>query len=133
MKIDQHNRSRQDNLMIEKKYVVLDWDRRVNLSILSVIIVDAWNVYNVILQDDCEDTENEFYTILADEMIDNILNMGGVRTKRMRSLDGTPSPNLIHPDGSAANGVGAHLTPTKKRRRTKDDMITPYSAQLWCD
>ena len=50
--------------------------------------MNAWNVYKVILQDECEYTENEYYTLLADEMIVNALDMGGVRKRRIRSLDG---------------------------------------------
>ena len=40
--IDQHNRCRQDNLMLEKKFVTHNWSRRVNISLLGICIVDAW-------------------------------------------------------------------------------------------
>ena len=43
--IDRHNRSRHDNLSLEKKFETKDWSMRVNLSILGMIIVDTANAY----------------------------------------------------------------------------------------
>ena len=44
-KVDHHNRHRQDSLCVERKLVTDDWSKRVNLSILSMIIVDTWLIY----------------------------------------------------------------------------------------
>eukprot|EP00171_Calliarthron_tuberculosum_P023220 IDg23220t1 len=44
--IDQHNRCRQDDLRLERKLVTHDWSKRVGFSILGIIIVDSWLLYN---------------------------------------------------------------------------------------
>jgi Transposase IS4 len=41
-KIDQHNRSRQDTLNLEKKLETKQWQRRVNMSIFGMVVVDSW-------------------------------------------------------------------------------------------
>lgn len=43
--VDQHNRSRQDTLNIEKKFEVKSWDTRVNATLLGVLVVDAFKLY----------------------------------------------------------------------------------------
>ena len=42
--IDGHNRCRQDDLGLEKKFEVKDWSTRVNTSLLAMCIVDAWKL-----------------------------------------------------------------------------------------
>jgi hypothetical protein len=44
-KIDQHNRCRQDTLNLEKKLETKEWNRRVNMSIFGMIVVDSWMLY----------------------------------------------------------------------------------------
>jgi hypothetical protein len=39
--IDRHNRCRQDDLMLERKFVTMDWSVRVGHSLLGMIIVDS--------------------------------------------------------------------------------------------
>jgi Transposase IS4 len=77
-KIDQHNRDRQDTLMIERKLQTHDWSTRVNLSLLSIILVDTWRAYSQLtfpvngygeLQK--SESQKEFYGNLAAELIDN--------------------------------------------------------------
>ena len=74
-KIDQHNRHRQDTLMLERKLVTTDWSRRVNLSIFAICLVDAWQVYNKMTYVDPKtegrETQKDFYGHLAAELIDN--------------------------------------------------------------
>ena len=41
-KIDQHNRTRQDELGMEKKIRTHDWSKRVNLGIFAMCVVDAY-------------------------------------------------------------------------------------------
>lgn len=131
--VDQHNRSRQANLKIESKFVTKDWSMRVNLSIFSIITVDAWNVYKGILDKDCPDNENEFYALLAEDLILNTIDSSpSGRTRRQRAGDNVPSPSLIRPDGRSSSGIGAHLTPTKKRRKNKNGDVTNYLCQNWC-
>ena len=40
--IDRHNRCRQDDSCLAKKFEVKEWSSRVNTAILSMCIVDAW-------------------------------------------------------------------------------------------
>ena len=72
--IDRHNRSRQETLKIERKYGTHNWDMRVNLSIFSIIVVDTWCVVKGILGSRLNDSEDDFYTKLAEEMIDNTMD-----------------------------------------------------------
>jgi len=129
--IDRHNRSRQDNLQIERKYGNKEWHMRVNLSIVSIIVVDTWNFKHGVLGEQCEETENDFYTLLADEMITNTLDEG----RRMRNRYGSPtneSPTrLIGTDGRINSGIGVHLTPTRKRRKMGGE-VTKFLSQDWC-
>ena len=71
-KIDHHNRHRQDTLAIEKKFKTHRWDMRVNLTILSIIIVDTWLVYSRATE--CTENQKQFYNGLSEEMIDNSLD-----------------------------------------------------------
>ena len=126
--IDRHNRSRQANLKIETKYGTNDWDKRVNLSIFSIIVVDSWYTKYGILGDENDKLENEFYEGLAAEMIDN--KFDDTYNTRRRMADG--SSELDTRDGRVASGVGVHLTPTKKRRCSKGVKLN-YIQQDWCN
>ena len=42
--VDQHNRSRQDTLNLEKKFEVKSWDMRVNTTLIGILVVDASTV-----------------------------------------------------------------------------------------
>jgi hypothetical protein len=43
--IDRHNRQRQDSLDIEKKVMTVHWERRVNLGLFGMMVVDAYHVW----------------------------------------------------------------------------------------
>ena len=43
--IDRHNRLRQDDLQIERKYVTQLWYQRVNLSLFAMCVMDAYLFY----------------------------------------------------------------------------------------
>ena len=131
--VDRHNRSRQQVLDIEKKLGTQRWDMRVNLSILSIIIVDTWCVVKGILGDRYEPNESEFYTKLAEEMIDNSLDTAQTtrsRTSHIVFATG-PQSKLDTTDGRVSSGIGVHLTPTKKRR-CMNGKQTNYLQQNWC-
>ena len=114
--VDIHNMSRQQVLDIKKNYRTQKWYMRVNLSILSIIIVDTWCVFKGILGPRYEDTENTFYTMLAEEMIDNTLDKPQ-RTRSwtlpIRNTTGPPS-TLDTVDEWVSSEIGVYLTPTKK-------------------
>ena len=99
--------------MIETKYGTNDWDKRVNLSIFSVIVVDTWNVKSGILGYKNDELEKEFYEGLAEEMIDNKFDeRHNTRRRRLEPVDG--SSNLDTRDGYVASGVGEVHTNKKK-------------------
>ena len=117
---------------IEKKFGTHKWDMMVNLSILSIIIVDIWCVLKGIVGPRYEDTEDTFYTMLAAEMIDNTLDTPQ-RTRGctlpIRNITG-PLSTLETLDGRVSTGIGVHLTSTKKRRCMKGE-ITNFMQQDW--
>jgi hypothetical protein len=72
--IDQHNRHRVDTLGIDKKVKVKHWATRVNFSILSMILVDCWQVWSKITTDvdgEPQEDQKEFYSHLVTELINN--------------------------------------------------------------
>ena len=124
--VDQHNRSRQDNLKFERKLETKNWSVRVNLSILGIIIVDARKVYKGTLGENTED-EQDFYENLAEEMIDN--DYERVYTRRSRGTTTTEATRVT-------NVVSAHLTPTQQRRKKRmpdgSFVETSYRQQMRC-
>ena len=120
-KIDAHNRCRQDDLDVEKKFVTLDWSKRVNLnlSIWSMCVVDAWVLYRAALEGTnlpvmCQ---NEFYTSLAHGLIKNHFGTVGLLPRSATTLGSRG--RAFSSDGQAAGGVDVHLTPTKRRKKKK--------------
>jgi hypothetical protein len=90
-KIDQHNRDRQATLGIEQKLVTHNWSLRVNLSILSMIVVDTWKVYSQLTyaneRQGTAESQKEFYAHLAAELIDNRYDNIGRLGSRCRPPD----------------------------------------------
>jgi hypothetical protein len=99
-KIDQHNWDRQPTLAMEKKIKPHDWAKRVNLTILSMCLVDAWKAYSLILLDkegQPIEAQKKFYAHLAAELIDN--NYDGASTCQQARADKIDEPRqlLLHP------------------------------------
>jgi hypothetical protein len=61
-KIDQHNRCRQADLEMEKRFPVKEWSFRVNSSLLAMIFVDSWMEHRGAVGDDhgMEQLENRW-------------------------------------------------------------------------
>ena len=117
-KIDLHNRRRHDTLRLEKKLEVKDWSKRVNLSILGMTIVDSFLLYSQLVDQD--EKEPDFYTLLAEELIDNTYDSVSPRKRRAGANDNAnPSPDAIGEDGHLKAGISVHLSPTKRRRKDK--------------
>ena len=68
-KIDHHKRRRHETLRLERKVETNDWSKRVNQSILGMIVVDAFFCYNQLVGE--SEKEGNFYLRLAEELIDN--------------------------------------------------------------
>ena len=130
--IDQHNRHRQDNLKTEKKLETKKWDMRVNLTIFSMIVVDTWLVYSQATGS--TELQSEFYVRLAEELIDNNIDSRPQR-RRNSGEDGSDSNDespVMTCTGRVRAGVSCHLTPTKRRRRTGDGVLTAQRLQGCC-
>lgn len=119
-RIDQSNRTRQDDLEIERLLRTHDWSIRVNLSIFGIELVDTYYVYNGCSNN--KENPDTFFTNLSEEMIDNTLDQ---RSSRAR-LAQIPEANQNLPIQSP------HLTPTKKRRRNRNGNITDKTLQGNC-
>jgi hypothetical protein len=136
--VDQHNRDRQDTLQLERKLKTHSWSMRVNLSILGMIMVDCWRVYDQLTPTATNnEVQKEFYAELAAELIDNNYDTVGSATKRATrsndvndSDDDMPVINLI--TGQPRCGLSAHLTPTKRKRRDIEGNELSYSLQGRC-
>ena len=104
----------------------IDWNKGVvKASIFAMCVVDTWLVYNGCKQSDdaaqmneqqAHSTQKEFYTLLAEELIDN--SYDEVRRRRQSTGESTFSDRalLIREDGLPRSGLSAHLTPTKRRK-----------------
>jgi Transposase IS4 len=136
-KIDQHNRDRQDTLMLERKVQTKDWSLRVNMTLLGMIFVDTWKVWQQFTYNNTEaiETQKSFYGTLSAEMIDNTYDKvtpvvgrkrrGGNEVERI-------SPAVCRTTGAPRAGVSIHLTPTKKLRRKRDGTVTVQCKQGYC-
>ena len=132
--VDRHNRCRQDDLDLEKKLGTQDWSKRLNMSLVGICIVDAWLAYSQVTQFK-QEIQSEFYSFLAEELIDNRVDEGVRGRVRRRSthqhtFDGT-SP-VIATDGTLRCGVSVHLTPTKRKRHNRYGNETSYLLQGQC-
>ena len=125
--IDRHNRCRQDSLQLERKIGTLNFDMRVNSTLLGMMIVDTWLVYSKATG--TTELEKDFYTKLSEELIDNNYDTIGMRARRRNRGEETPA---AIDRGLARAGLHAHLTPTKKKRKRRDGTITNYKLQGKC-
>ena len=127
-KIDRHNRSRQDNLQLERKLGTKSWDTRVNFSILGMIVVDSWLAWKGIFGEDLDEVEKEFYEALAEELIDNEYNTRSSRRRARRRAQESESasPEAFGADGLPQSGIGPHLTPTRKKRKNTNHTYQGY-------
>jgi hypothetical protein len=123
-KIDRPNRCRQDDLAIERKLKILEWSQRVNL--FSICVVDSWLVYKE--STGCSESQHEFYTVLAEELIDNTFDQP-VHARRSSS---SSSPSAVSQNGFVRAGVGPHLTPTRRKRKKRDGTLTNHVHQGYC-
>ncbi len=124
--IDLHDRCRQDDLMMERKIETKDWSFRGNTTLLSMCIVDSWLLYSGVQEGhQGAMTQREFYTTLATELIDNCYDIPHTRHHHVSSM----SPVRFH---SVSSGVGVHLTPTKRKRKTGGGQMTNFRLQNNC-
>jgi Transposase IS4 len=108
-KIDQHNRCRQSGLSTEKKIRVKSWDKRVNLSIFLMIVVDLF-----LLHRECTGggmKQIDYYQALLLALIENHYEIGVVSR---RSAEKQRRNALGRPGLEGTPGRGLHITLTKR-------------------
>jgi hypothetical protein len=116
-KIDQHNRKRQADLMLEKKMQTNSWHFRVGQSLLGMCIVDAFNLYKGCRGTDESMDQRSFYEKLAEELIDNTYD---TLTTRSRKRKAPSSPSATTTSSCDRPHKRLHLTaPTPTKRRKK--------------
>ena len=119
-KIDQSNRTRQDDFKLERKLQTKSWHIRVNQTVLGFNDVDTYRVGKLCDLWDGENP-NEFYYGLAEEMIDNTYDAIVGNRRQQASQQ------------SVNNSPAAHCTPTRRKRKRKSDQtLTNYSLQGNC-
>ncbi|KAI2494206.1 Transposase IS4 [Fragilaria crotonensis] len=131
--IDRHNRHRQDTLGIENKHVThQNWSMRVNLTVFSMIVVNTWLAYSQCKGESAMvEKQKTLYTLLAEELIDNRLDVPNVRL-RLSTPRAELNQMIFDRMGDPRAGESAHLTPTKRKKRTVNGDILPFSLQGRC-
>ena len=125
--IDSHNRLRQDGQKMKKKLETKEWSKRVNLSALSVIVVDSFLACKGCTG--VQETFNEFTHKLADELLEHNL------TPKHQHLTSVHN-GFEFPTSKCPTNV-PHLTPQKScglilchqmERRTKGKLGCRFGA-----
>jgi hypothetical protein len=94
-----------------------------NRSVLGVIVVDAWLAYSggrgirTVLD------QREFYEQLAGQLIDDYFDSGGLRDRQS---------DLVTPGTTPRSGIGAQLTLTRKKRKSKSVTSITFALQGNC-
>ena len=114
--IDEHNRHRQEYLNLEKKLLVMQWDKRANLSILGMMCVDAYKLCIGCQGSSTKGGARAFFEDLATDLIDNEYDRRSLRRRREEAVEREAS--LTGEDLPTVDTI-RHLTcptPTKRRK-----------------
>ena len=128
-KIYRYNIYRQESLDMEKKLKTHEWDKRVNIGIFAMIVVNAWLVYKHALNlNDKATNQDNFNMALSEELIDNTYNTISLRWRR-NIYNSEDRDLLVNGDGRPMDGVGSHVTPINKKMYGKNKS---HTSQLRC-
>jgi hypothetical protein len=97
----------------------MDWSMRVNMTVLGICIVDTWLIYKGCLGERCDLEQRKFYSVLAEQLIENQYDYYGIRPRQSVAQD-----SEAYEHGQPRIGIDAHLTPTKRKRKTKDALTS---------
>jgi hypothetical protein len=94
-----------------------------------MIVVDTWPVYNAFKNTphETECLRKDFYSVLAEELIDNCYNNRGRASRSRSSSYGSSYQNACIravESGSPRAGVLTHLTPVKTLKNRKGEKTT---------
>ena len=81
-------------------------------------IVDAWLLWKGGRGSRCAMSQSDFYVRLEEELIDNNFDGVSIREPRCDRIEITPP---------LMSGVGAHLTPSTRKRKGADGSVTNVS------
>jgi len=129
---DQHNRCRQDDLRLEYKFGTHDSSQRVNISLLGMCIVDAWFLHIGARRPSATLKQATFYEELATGQIDHKFNASSYRLRGDPTAAAGAAAASTTDGGCVAYGVGTHLTPTAKRRKSSAAEPSLHLAQRDC-
>ena len=93
--------------------------------LFGMTVVDSWLAFTGCTN--ATETQSDFYTLLAEELIDNSYDdrLAALR-RRQPVICADTSPTLAVGTGAPLAGVGSHITPTKRRKVVKG-AVTNYS------
>ena len=123
LKINEHNRICQQQLMLEKKLQVRTWDHRVNHTILGINDVDTY-LFGKLMGWWPDDSPAKFYKDLAHEMIDN--NICGMTTRQSLRRQQRAAPVAATAAATTANRNQRPIlvpTPNRKRKKVGDAFV----------
>ncbi len=115
-----------ERLRIKKKLITQNWSMQVNEIATSIIVVNTWLAYCQCRRGDdmmVDKKQKTFYTVLAEEIIDNRLDVANVwlwmliTRVELRNV----SSDEILLDHRAR--IWAHLTPTNRKMKTVNSKI----------
>jgi hypothetical protein len=113
--IDRHNRARQDTLGLEGQLEAHDWAFCVNMTIFAMTVVNIWLAYSQCTE--TQKSQKDFYTILAEELIDNGYDSVNVRGMRNPGPPGM-RPTLFERARSGGPRAGCSaISPLPRRGR----------------
>lgn len=121
--IDRHNRCRQHDLDLEKKFRTHSWAIRVNTSLLAMVIVDGWLLYKNSRGLAAALKPWNFYSELATGLLDNTYDTVSLRSQAGEKPEETPK---------IVTGTGIHLVPTDRKRKRRDGTTTGHQYQGRC-
>lgn len=119
-KIDQHNKLRQSSLMLETKHKTTLWSRRVNMSLLGMMIVDSF-----LLAQGCQGgtrwrTAADFFVVLSEQLIDNTFEQRALRKRQARAAASGHGAHISNGDSTGGLDASKQLcapTPTKRPKK----------------
>ena len=115
--------------------VTKDWSKRLNMSLLSICIMDIWFAYSDILE--THEHQNDFYEYLTNELIENTYDDNqrinrSVGDPRRRIINNFELNPLIKSDGSCRCGLSIHLVPTKQKTINYKCKVSSNALQERC-
>ena len=110
--IDRHIRCRQQDLNMDKKFRVKRWSTRVNISILSLCIVDSWLLFKSRYGTARTIGPWIYYCKLADSLIDNFKEGSGASGESC-AIEHESARSCKRP----LYGNCPQFTPAKRRRK----------------